>query len=151
MKRNEKGFTLIELLAVIIILAIIALIAIPTITSIIDKSRLKAAEDSTYGVISAIELWYSTEMLNNNGDSPLVSDGTVSCNGTACTVAIEAAAQGVNRTIAVKGDVPSAGSFSVNANDGSATIPANTSVTVNSKYCIMTNGKVSCSNDDPNA
>ncbi|MEG3037028.1 MAG: prepilin-type N-terminal cleavage/methylation domain-containing protein, partial [Bacilli bacterium] len=38
MKKN--AFTLIELLAVILILGIIALIAIPTITKILDESKM---------------------------------------------------------------------------------------------------------------
>ncbi|MEG2250745.1 MAG: prepilin-type N-terminal cleavage/methylation domain-containing protein, partial [Bacilli bacterium] len=40
MKKN--AFTLIELLAVILILGIIALIAIPTITKILDESKMGA-------------------------------------------------------------------------------------------------------------
>ena len=147
MKRNEKGFTLIELLAVIIILAIIALIAIPTITGIIDNSRETAAADTTYGVISAIELWYSTEMLNMNGDSPFAANAnpSVSCSSGTCQVAQDDVASGVStRVIAVKGDVPSVGTFTVSANDGSVT--AMSGVTVNGKSCSLSNNKVTCSN-----
>ena len=39
---KNKGFTLAELLAVIVILAIILAIAVPTITSLIESSRLQA-------------------------------------------------------------------------------------------------------------
>ena len=70
MKTNQKGFTLIELLAVIIILAIIALIAVPTILGIIDKSREGAAEDATYGLVSAAETYYAEYMIDNAGTAP---------------------------------------------------------------------------------
>lgn len=70
MKTNQKGFTLIELLAVIIILAIIALIAVPTILGIIDKAREGAAEDATYGLISAAETYYAEQMMESAGDEP---------------------------------------------------------------------------------
>ena len=70
MKTNQKGFTLIELLAVIIILAIIALIAVPTILGIIDKAREGAAEDATYGLVSAAETYYAEQMINNAGTAP---------------------------------------------------------------------------------
>lgn len=69
-KLNQKGFTLIELLAVIIILAIIALIAVPTVLGIIEKSRQGAAEDSTYGLISAAETAYTEHMMENAGTTP---------------------------------------------------------------------------------
>ena len=62
--KNERGFTLIELLAVVVILAIIAFIAIPTILSLIWKSRIKALEDSCYGLIEAINEKYITNVLN---------------------------------------------------------------------------------------
>ena len=65
MKKNNKGFTLIELLAVIIILAIIALIAVPTVMGIIDDARKGAAEDATYGLISAAETVYAKSMMNS--------------------------------------------------------------------------------------
>ena len=61
--KNERGFTLIELLAVVVILAIIAFIAIPTILSLIWKSRIKALEDSCYGLIEAINEKYITNVL----------------------------------------------------------------------------------------
>ena len=69
-KFKYKGFTLIELLAVFIILAIIALIAVPTILGIIDKAREGAAEDATYGLISAAETYYAEHFMENAGDEP---------------------------------------------------------------------------------
>lgn len=64
MKKNEKGFTLIELLAVIVILAVIALIATPIVMNVINRSRQKAAEDSTYGVIEAVKTYHAEKMLD---------------------------------------------------------------------------------------
>lgn len=72
---SKKGFTLIELLAVIVILAVIALIAIPTLLSIIWKSRVKALEDSCYGLIEAINEQYITDVLNRNED--MITEGLV--------------------------------------------------------------------------
>ena len=51
-----KGFTLIELLAVIVILAIISLIATPIIINVVENSRMKAFENSVYGVIETYKL-----------------------------------------------------------------------------------------------
>lgn len=63
MFKNKKGFTLIELLAVIVILAIIALITVPVVIKIINNSKKGVAEDSTYNVIKAAELfWISNQM-----------------------------------------------------------------------------------------
>ncbi len=58
----KKGFTLIELLAVIVILAVIALIAVPLILSLVNKSRLKAAEESALFYVDTIE---NMLMINN--------------------------------------------------------------------------------------
>ena len=62
---KKKGFTLIELLAVIVILAIIALIAVPVIMNIINSARESAFEDTTYGLISAGEMYYASSLLEN--------------------------------------------------------------------------------------
>ncbi len=62
MKKRKKGFTLIELLAVIVILAVIALIAVPLILSLVNKSRLKAAEESALFYVDTIE---NMLMINN--------------------------------------------------------------------------------------
>ena len=45
---NKKRLYFIEFLFVIVILAIIAIIAIPTITKVVDKARIGAAESSAY-------------------------------------------------------------------------------------------------------
>ncbi len=61
----KKGFTLIELLAVIIVLAIIILIATPIIFNVIENAKLKALENSCYGVIDAVKTKYSENLLNS--------------------------------------------------------------------------------------
>ena len=66
MKQNQKGFTLIELLAVIVILAIIALIATPIILGVVNDSRMKAAEDSAYGVVKSVQLAISESQITDN-------------------------------------------------------------------------------------
>ena len=53
--KNKKGFTLIELLAVILILAIIALVTVPIVINMIENARRKAAIDTAYGYIQAVE------------------------------------------------------------------------------------------------
>ncbi len=82
MKNNLKlnkirlnAFTLIELLAVIIVLAIIALIATPIIFNVIENAKLKALENSCYGVIDAVRTQYAENLLNSeNGKVTLSGD-----------------------------------------------------------------------------
>ena len=62
---RKNGFTLIELLAVIVILAIIALIATPLILNVIDDAKKGAFQNSAYGIVSAAELGYAKDVLNN--------------------------------------------------------------------------------------
>ena len=98
MKKN--GFTLIELLAVIVILAIIALIAVPVIMNIITSARKSAFEDTAYGLISAGEMYYARELLENGMASDVeftIEDGEF---------------VGENK-LEVKGALPSSGSIKV--------------------------------------
>ena len=74
--KKRNGFTLIELLAVIIVLAIIALIAMPIIFNVIENAKLKAMENSTYGVIDAVRMQYMEELLNDE-DGTLTLEGDV--------------------------------------------------------------------------
>ena len=61
----RKGFTLVELLSVIVILGIVSLIAFPTLTGIINKSRLNKLKNSAYGLIEASDLYYAQYGSNN--------------------------------------------------------------------------------------
>ncbi|MBQ4633791.1 MAG: prepilin-type N-terminal cleavage/methylation domain-containing protein [Bacilli bacterium] len=77
--KKRNGFTLIELLAVIIVLAIIALIAMPIIFNVIENAKIKAMENSTYGVIDAVRLEYMENLLGSN---EACADGeTTNCGG----------------------------------------------------------------------
>jgi type IV pilus assembly protein PilA len=75
---NKKGFTLIELLATIVVLAIVAMIAVSTISGVIEKSRIKAFEDTGYGIISAAEVYYAQHI----GDAS--KNLTFACSDTEC-------------------------------------------------------------------
>ena len=56
---NKKGFSLLELLGGLILLALLAIITIPIISRVIEKAKLKALEDSAYGLIDAGSLYYA--------------------------------------------------------------------------------------------
>ena len=75
MKKKRKAFTLIELLAVIIVLAIIALIAMPIIFNVIENAKLKSLENSAYGVVDAVRLYYMENLMNSE-------DGTLTLSGS---------------------------------------------------------------------
>ena len=98
--KRKKGFTLIELLAVIVILAIIALIAIPNIIKILNKTRLSAAIDSAYGILSSAETYVANQMLLNKDSN--ISDLTFEANeGKVCV--------SENDCLSFKGKKPSSG------------------------------------------
>ena len=65
----RKGFTLIELLAVIIVLAVIALIATPIVLDVIDSAKLKAFEESAYGIIETVKLKNYDGILDGSNDN----------------------------------------------------------------------------------
>ena len=71
---NKNGFTLIELLAVIVILAIIALIAFPTITGIVEKSKMGAVEESANGYNDAINKQIALNLMDANNEND-ISEG----------------------------------------------------------------------------
>lgn len=64
--KKEKGFTLTELLAVIVILVVIALITVPLILNIIEKVRKSAFQDSAYGILESVKLYYAENIVDNN-------------------------------------------------------------------------------------
>ena len=98
--KRKNGFTLIELLAVIVILAIIALIAIPNIIKILNKTRLSAAIDSAYGILSSAETYVANQMLLNKDSN--ISDLTFEANdGKVCV--------SENDCLSFKGTKPSSG------------------------------------------
>ena len=70
---KNKGFTLIELLAVIVILAIISLIAIPTLTHVVNKAKLNAAELGANGYIDSLDKQLISDQLRSNNEP--INDG----------------------------------------------------------------------------
>lgn len=114
---NKKGFTLIELLAVIVILAIIALISTPIIIGVIDKARIKSAENSAYGIIDAARLAYTESIMSG----ATISSGSVT-------------------SLKVSGDKPTAGTFTIGS-DGTISI---TGVKVGEYTCSGNDKGVTC-------
>ena len=99
--KKRNGFTLIELLAVIIVLAIIALIAMPIIFNVIENAKIKAMENSTYGLIDAVRMQYMESLLND-------VDGTVDLTGSVTT-------------LTVSGEHPTAGNWYIDSAKASTT------------------------------
>ena len=56
---NRKGFTLIELLTVFVILGVIMVIAIPTITSSMQRTKVKQNDERKKLILSAAESFVS--------------------------------------------------------------------------------------------
>ena len=77
----KKGFSLIELLAVILILGIIALIAIPTISEILEQSRIEAFRTTARSIAIATENECNKNVvLNKAGHNYTFSNGKVNGN-----------------------------------------------------------------------
>ena len=77
----KKGFTLIELLAVILILGIIALIAIPTISEILEQSRIEAFRTTARSIAIATENECNKNVvLNKAGQNYTFTNGKVNGN-----------------------------------------------------------------------
>ena len=67
MLRNEKGFTLIEIIAVLVILGILAAAAVPRYISMMDQSRINAAQTAIAEVKVQCSNFYASQMLAGNG------------------------------------------------------------------------------------
>jgi MSHA pilin protein MshA len=63
MLRNEKGFTLIEIIAVLVILGILAAVAIPKYLSMMDESRIAAAQGAIAEAKGRCSGYYANQLL----------------------------------------------------------------------------------------
>ena len=145
--KKRNGFTLIELLAVIIVLAIIALIAMPIIFNVIENAKLKALENSTYGLIDAVRMQYMENLMNSTRDCD--PDGnpaiTTNCGGVVDLT-------GSVTDLTVSGEQPSAGTWTItntkDAADGTRGIAVTGVVFQSMKDYTCANdvatGKVTC-------
>jgi MSHA pilin protein MshA len=70
MLKNEKGFTLIEIIAVLVILGILAAVAVPRYFSLMDQSRIAAAQGAIGELKSRASGAYAKSLLLNNGSDP---------------------------------------------------------------------------------
>ena len=73
MLRNEKGFTLIEIIAVLVILGILAAVAIPKYISMMDQSRLSAAQTAIAEVKAQSSNYYASQMLTGAGTTTVAA------------------------------------------------------------------------------
>jgi prepilin-type N-terminal cleavage/methylation domain-containing protein len=70
MLKNEKGFTLIEIIAVLVILGILAAVAIPRYFSLMDQSRISAAQGAIGEIKARASGAYAKLLLTGNGADP---------------------------------------------------------------------------------
>ena len=90
--KNKKGFTLIELLAVILILGVIALIAVPTVTDLINESKVGAESSTANQLVVSAETYGALCQLRQ--DETCITDFTTLTD------------ENFKDTLNVRGDVP---------------------------------------------
>lgn len=126
---KKKAFTLIELLAVIIILAVIALIATPIVLNIIENAKIKAIENSCYGVISGAKYVYTESLMTDT----VITNGSVT-------------------TLSLSGETPITGTWSLNTDSDNGIIIKDVTFASMPNYVCTNentkNNKVVCSKGD---
>ena len=62
--KDKRAFTLVEILGVLVVISLISAIAIPTVTSIVNKSKRKTAEEAAKAISRAARNYYEAQQLD---------------------------------------------------------------------------------------